>query len=59
MSKTDELPEMTPGMQVDQAMYLELLNILVDQKILTKDQAISRYNIRLKEYPTWDNIDRW
>lgn len=48
--QVNRLPEMQDGMPIDQALFLELLAILVDEGILTDEKAVKRYRDRRVEF---------
>lgn len=54
MVKTNnKLAEVLGHMQIPQALYLELLHILIDEGILSEDKAIVRYEETKKKYSKW------
>lgn len=44
-----KLPEVENGMRLDRALFLELLHILVEEKILTEEKAVKRYRMRFDD----------
>lgn len=46
----NKLPELESGMPFTQAIILELVTILFEQGILTEQQAIDRYEMRMKQF---------
>lgn len=58
------LPEMRVGMGLDQALFLELLSMLVDEHIISVEKAVKRYLDRKKKFGrerevghNWDAFD--
>lgn len=52
----EKLPEAVGWMVVGQAIYLELLHLLVDSGVVTEEQAVKQYEANLKKYNRWKDI---
>jgi hypothetical protein len=52
----EKLPEPRGTMIPAQGIFLELLHLLVDSRIVTEKQAINHYEAALRKYTAWDRF---
>lgn len=50
---TQKLPETNGMMQMSQAILLEVLHMLVEEKIVSEEAAVKQYNSALSKNGSW------